>query len=50
MKQVPPHAQKSYCDFLFEKNKIYGCGKPFQIVEIMYEEKMYYKAVECDYI
>lgn len=28
-KQVPPHSDKQLCDSLFDKNLIYGCGKPF---------------------
>lgn len=40
--QMNPHAPKSECHSLSENNLIYGCGKPFKIVNDM--------AVECDYI
>jgi len=32
-KQVDPHASKDLCDNLITQDMIYGCGKPFQIVE-----------------
>ena len=31
-KQIGPHSPKELCDFYVLRNKIYGCGKPFQIV------------------
>jgi DNA-directed RNA polymerase subunit RPC12/RpoP len=40
--QIPPHSPKEQCDEWVEKNMIYGCGKPFQIINN--------KAVRCDYI
>lgn len=40
--QIPPHSDKKTCDELFEKNLIYGCGKPFMIKDN--------KAIECEYI
>ena len=46
-KQIDPHASKELCDFFVEKNKIYGCGKPFQIIK---NEKGELVAVVCDYI
>ena len=45
--QVNPHAPKSECDYLVENDLIYGCGKPFQIIETA-EKNL--KAIECDYI
>jgi hypothetical protein len=42
LEQINPHALKEECDYLFENNLIYGCGKPFKIVDK--------KAVVCDYI
>ncbi len=30
-KQIDPHLPKVFCDKLVLDNKIYGCGKPFQI-------------------
>lgn len=41
-KQIPPHASKADCDAWFEKNEVWGCGKPFRVEEG--------KAVVCDYI
>jgi hypothetical protein len=45
-KQIDPHASKELCDYYIKKNKIYGCGKPYQI--IMQDEK--YIAIKCEYI
>lgn len=44
--QINPHMPKSECDRLFEQNLIYGCGKPFKIIQ----ENNEYKAIMCDYI
>lgn len=41
-KQIPPHASKEDCDNWVKNNDIYGCGKPFKVVEK--------KAVICEYI
>jgi hypothetical protein len=30
--QMHPHAPKAYCDQVFSKGMIYGCGKPFKLV------------------
>jgi len=38
--QIPPHLPKPECDALV--GKIYGCGRPFQLVGD--------KLVPCDYI
>jgi hypothetical protein len=32
-KQLNPHAPKPECDLLFNKNLIYGCGKPFELIK-----------------
>jgi hypothetical protein len=45
-KQINPHAPKSYCDYLAKNDLIYGCGKPFQIIQK--DDK--YETVICDYI
>jgi hypothetical protein len=29
--QIDPHLSKKYCDWLVERNEIYGCGKPFKV-------------------
>jgi hypothetical protein len=41
-KQIPPHASKEECDSWVKNNEIYGCGKPFKLVEG--------KAIICDYV
>ena len=30
--QIDPHLNKEQCDYLFNNNLIYGCGKPFCII------------------
>jgi hypothetical protein len=42
MEQINPHLCKSECDRLFNENLIYGCGKPFKIVNN--------EAIICEYI
>ena len=44
--QIAPHSSKAKCDDLIAKNLIYGCGKPFKVVQLNNE----YKAEICDYI
>lgn len=46
MKQIDPHLDKKKCDYLFDNNLIYGCGKPFKIII----QNNDYFAEECDYI
>lgn len=41
-KQINPHLEKTKCESLVSKGKIFGCGKPFRIVDN--------EAVVCDYI
>ncbi len=45
--QIGPHSSKEECDQYIKQNLIYGCGKPFQIIE---DNDNKYKAVICDYI
>jgi hypothetical protein len=45
-KQIDPHAPKELCDYYKKSNKIYGCGKPYQIIK--QDDK--YIAIKCDYI
>ena len=33
-KQIDPHSPKDLCDYYIGENKIYGCGKPFRIINI----------------
>jgi hypothetical protein len=44
--QIDPHTTKEICDNLILEKKIYGCGKPFQIIE----ENGIFKAIICNYI
>jgi hypothetical protein len=46
LKQIEPHLSKEKCDLLKSKDLIYGCGKPFKLVEK--EGKIL--AEICDYI
>ncbi len=32
-KQIDPHAPKEMCDYYVKNNLLYGCGKPFKIVD-----------------
>ena len=41
-KQMKPHLNQAACEELIKNNLIYGCGKPFRIVNG--------KAVVCEYI
>jgi hypothetical protein len=45
-KQLDPHSSKELCDKVTEENLIYGCGKPFQIVQ----ETGTYIVKKCKYI
>lgn len=40
--QINPHSPKDECDMLRNNDMIYGCGKPFRVVDD--------RAVLCDYI
>ena len=42
LEQINPHLNKNECDYLYENNLIFGCGKPFKIIN--------FKAEKCDYI
>lgn len=44
--QINPHSSKSECDNYITNNLIYGCGKPFIIIETGDN----YKVEICDYI
>jgi hypothetical protein len=45
--QIDPHSSKEVCIFLFENKKIYGCGKPFQLIK---DSKNEWTAVVCEYV
>ena len=40
--QINPHATKEECDLLVATGAIYGCGRPFMVLDD--------KTVVCDYI
>ena len=44
-KQIDPHLDKENCDKLFNNSEIYGCGKPFELIE----ENNTFLAIICDY-
>jgi hypothetical protein len=44
--QINPHSSKIECDNYVNNDLIYGCGKPFKIIELNNE----YKVEICDYI
>jgi hypothetical protein len=48
LEPIDPHLSKQKCQELVEQNKIYGCGKPFQMV-MDSSGKNFYTQV-CDYI
>lgn len=44
--QINPHASKEKCDYYINNNLIYGCGKPFIIIE----NNNKFKTEICEYI
>jgi hypothetical protein len=44
--QMDPHSSKELCENLIENNLIYGCGKPFKIIQ----KNNDFIAIVCDYI
>jgi len=44
--QIDPHSNKELCDYYIKNKKIYGCGKPYQVIK----EEHTYKVIICDYI
>jgi hypothetical protein len=46
--QVDPHATKEVCDYFVSNNMIYGCGKPFRIINS--EQDGTFVAIVCNYI
>jgi len=45
--QVNPHATKEVCDYFVANDMIYGCGKPFCIINA---EDGTFVAIVCEYI
>jgi hypothetical protein len=50
--QIDPHCSKELCDYYIEKQLIFGCGKPFQIIpnEKSTNNDDRFITVICDYI
>ena len=46
-KQIGPHLPKEACDALVARGAIYGCGKPFQLVQ---DTSGCWHVVICGYI
>ena len=44
-KQIDPHLDKIMCDKLFNNGEIYGCGKPFELIQ----ENNSFISITCDY-
>jgi len=44
-KQINPHSSKELCDYYVRENKIYGCGKPFRVIN-----NNNLSSIICDYI
>ena len=47
LEQMDPHLKKPICDKLARDGLIYGCGKPFKITQIAYNN---YVISKCGYI
>ena len=45
--QIPPHSTKEVCDDLKARDLIFGCGKPFMVID---GPKKNLVVVVCDYI
>jgi hypothetical protein len=45
--QINPHASQEECEFYFENKLIYGCGKPFRVIEC---NDGTFCAVICEYV
>ena len=46
LKQIDPHLSKEKCDLLINNKEIYGCGKPFRIIQ---KDNVWISEI-CDYI
>lgn len=45
--QIPPHATKDFCDKILAQNDVYGCAKPFELVQ---DSSGVWIARPCEYI
>jgi len=49
--QIPPHSSKDFCEQLVAEKKIYGCGKPFQIMSLLGDnDQVEWIVKKCEYI
>ncbi len=51
-KQIDPHMPKEQCDDLARNDLIFGCGKPFQLIEkneVDEDGQPTYDVVVCEY-
>ena len=46
LKQIDPHSNKDLCDYYTKNNLIFGCGKPFRVIE----KNNVFETEICDYI
>ena len=44
---IHPHASRDSCEFLLKNGLIYGCGKPFRIIQ---DSSGTVSCITCDYI
>jgi hypothetical protein len=45
--QIHPHSSEELCNYYIQNNKIFGCGKPFQII---FTSQNNYEIIICGYI
>lgn len=48
--QIDPHLKKNECDKLHNNNLIWGCGKPFKVIDCKKNDITIYETEICDYI
>lgn len=48
--QIDPHLKKNECEKLIRDKTIWGCGKPFKVIEIIKDQQKIYYTKICDYI
>lgn len=46
LKQIDPHSPKHVCDELIKENKVFGCARPFRLIQ----GTNGWNAIPCDYI
>jgi hypothetical protein len=48
--QIDPHMKKQDCEMLIRDKIIWGCGKPFKVIETNPDNCKTYHTEICDYI